>query len=531
MSGAEVLFVIGLLPSIISLLQTSGRVVSQIIGIGKEVKAAPKALRNLQAVLRAAELVLQKTEGWARAGNLDDETCGILRPIITECGERVTELKDILGKLTPSEKGSRFANAWKTVSAITQEKKINDIRDQILRNLQMITNAALITRLTEDEMSSINTTSVALLIDKQLQDSMQQLKSPTYYQNQVQSCKDSFNNSSNQFTSYNAPVVYQFFNNLPSFQTIGGLGAPQTSIHRITSPDRSGSLLSSSAGSFPAINSTSGERIAEIQFEAPRSTVNSSRGQQYGTYSNNGESFSPTLIDDGSSHTILASKDPSEEMETAKTILQFASSNVNKNQSVAKQSFLVAIRRYRDINTDDPILLLRKYRNLTAAALGLTLVVNEKEKQIERARDYNRKAYMIACNLPQLSSKAGVKIDEANINARAAKILQTRKEPQSKIISTLTNAFDSFHWVTQELHSKCNSIEDWDVLAQALHGCGLMSRKLSNVGLMNRSNWTGYFQEGLKCVDNGTRLPDCTAAALDSLTETGKNIKRDMAST
>ena len=176
MSGVEALFIIGLLPNIITLLQFSRGVVSQIISVGKEVKAAPKAFRNLQAVLQAAELVLQKTEGWARAGKLDAETCRILRPAITECGAQVTELKDLLGKLTPSNNNSWFANARKTVSAITQEKKINDIRDQILRNIQMITNAALVTRLTEDEMLSIDTTSTTLFVDKELQDSIHQLK-------------------------------------------------------------------------------------------------------------------------------------------------------------------------------------------------------------------------------------------------------------------------------------------------------------------------------------------------------------------
>ena len=229
--------------------------------------------------------------------------------------------------------------------------------------------------------------------------------------------------------------------------------------------------------------------------------------------------------------TTPASEGPLEAMKIANSALQFASSNVNKNQSLAKQSFIAAICRYKDIDTDDPILSLRKYRNLTAATLGLTLVVIGKEKQIERARYYNEEAYKVVCNNPHLSSKSRVKLDEANINARAAKILQTRNRPDSEVINAFTNAFDSFHWVTQELDSKCDSIEDWDVLAQALHGCGLMSRKLSNMDLTDRGSWKDYFTEGLKCVDHGPRVPDCAVAALDSLTETGNRIKQDMALT
>ncbi|MCJ1386909.1 hypothetical protein MMC17_010037 [Xylographa soralifera] len=441
---------LGTLPSIITLIDFAQKVVTQIINFTKDVKAVPKTFLNLRAVLPAADLVLRKTASRASAGDLSNETLKVLDPIIKQCHEQVTELNDLLKKLVPIDNASWIRNAGRVISGVSQENKINRIRDSIMQNLQMITNVALVTRLTEEEISSIGSPDKSTSIDSTVKDMIQQLKLPSRYMDQAQSNSQSFNNSSNQFTYFNAPV-YQFINTLPTSQVTTALLTGPGEIPKIISGTSSGSINSEFVGSIVSPDSTAGESIAEIQFEAPSTIASSSSKFHEHSIQNSNlrSSFSATLVDVQPSdiHEMPPTEDPSEALKTANAILLFATSNVNKNSSAAKQLYLRAIRHYSVITTNDPVLLVRKYRNLTRAALGLSLVVDEKEKHIGRARFYNQKAYETACNALLSGDKNKIKLDEADIDVRVARILQSRDMPPLAIADFLSNAFDSIPMV------------------------------------------------------------------------------------
>ena len=174
--GAEVVFLIGLLSGIITLVSTSKDVVGRIIEFTSDLNKAPEVFRNLYAVLRAAELVLQKTQRWTNSGRVDSKTCRELRPIVEGCTAQLKQLEVFLQEKMPTRKDSRLKIGWKAVTSVRQQKKINRVRDQILQNIKLITDVAAATKLTEDEISSIGTRNPRLQIDQQLEIALKRLQ-------------------------------------------------------------------------------------------------------------------------------------------------------------------------------------------------------------------------------------------------------------------------------------------------------------------------------------------------------------------
>ena len=199
-------------------------------------------------------------------------------------------------------------------------------------------------------------------------------------------------------------------------------------------------------------------------------------------------------------------------MHIANSVLKWASVNVNINSGQAKVAYHNAIQRYKLINTNDPDLQIRKYRNLTAAAIGLSQVVVEKQKPLENARFYNKSAYKIAHDSLLVGPGIGIMLDKGNINLRAANILQKQNTSLSDIDTFLCTAFSSFNRVCQDLENTCKSPEDWDTLAQALHGCGSALQRMGELGILDMKSQghtrspASYFQAELVCLDQGSRI-------------------------
>ncbi|MCJ1408145.1 hypothetical protein MMC19_002218 [Ptychographa xylographoides] len=512
--GAEVVFLIGLLSGIITLVSTSKDVVGRIIEFTSDLNKAPEVFRNLYAVLRAAELVLQKTQRWTNSGRVDSKTCRELRPIVEGCTAQLKQLEVFLQEKMPTRKDSRLKIGWKAVTSVRQQKKINRVRDQILQNIKLITDVAAATKLTEDEISSIGTRNPRLQIDQQLEIALKRLQAPTYHNNQAQSNTRSFNHSSNHFTynNFNASV-YQFINTSASSHTIEDSNISHDNPPQIIYRSQPGSVSSGLTESLTSSNSTVGHGSAESSFETSPITSNGSWRQQYDTRydTNRGSSFT-SAVDNISFNKLLCIEDSLGAMHIANSVLKWASVNVNINSGQAKVAYHNAIQRYKLINTNDPDLQIRKYRNLTAAAIGLSQVVVEKQKPLENARFYNKSAYKIAHDSLLVGPGIGIMLDKGNINLRAANILQKQNTSLSDIDTFLCTAFSSFNRVCQDLENTCKSPEDWDTLAQALHGCGSALQRMGELGILDMKSQghtrspASYFQAELVCLDQGSRI-------------------------
>jgi hypothetical protein len=181
--------------------------------------------------------------------------------------------------------------------------------------------------------------------------------------------------------------------------------------------------------------------------------------------------------------------------------------------SVARESYQLAMKHLKPLVTSDAALLVKKFRSLTAAAFGLTLVteVEFREKYLQRAYSYNTEAYSQALRSLDL---ARVRLDTANLKARDARMRERQSKDPTGVNTLRSQSLDLFLEVAQKLSGTCNSVESYDVLAQAFQGCGRMARELSSIktfagyGQRQPTHFADYFQAALSCISRALALPN-----------------------
>ncbi|MCJ1396707.1 hypothetical protein MMC18_009599 [Xylographa bjoerkii] len=521
--------ILGVVMNIIDLINSIRKVTTLFIQLRNDITTVPVSLRNLQVSLVAAEFVFCKTK--VRAEAHDIEACVVLLPIVEAGEDQLKKLEAFIRGLLPTTRASCLENARTAISIVSNQEKIDGFRVRLMENVRTITDVVVATSLLDGEVSKIYATNERLAIDESIKELIQQLKLSHHHRTPFQSNNHSFHNSSNQATYYYGPVNYQIINGWPPSQTVTESGAMYDNIARVTSASSGESIQSSFAEAVTPATSTKQGDVAVVELETSSATADDrtwsqERSIRIPNHRHRTDS-STTLVNNRPSIETQAIESPSKAIEAANAILHRASDDINKNNSAAKEGYVKAVNCYSAIVTDDPVLQVRIYRNLSEAALGLSLVTESKETHISKARFYNKQAYDIACRSPHVGDRCRVMLDEARISKRDAKILDNRNGLPADIADVLDHAYITFSAVTTDLRDHCESAEDWTTLAQAFHGRGSAARKLTRYG-RNRGSWTSYLEQGLNCVGQGSAMPQLSSAALERLTETGENIEREL---
>jgi hypothetical protein len=202
--------------------------------------------------------------------------------------------------------------------------------------------------------------------------------------------------------------------------------------------------------------------------------------------------------------------------EANKSILTGTEKVNEGDYSVARESYQLAMKHLKPLATSDAALLVQKFRGLTAAAFGLTLVTKAefREKFLQRAYSYNTEAYSQALRSPQARDLARVRLDTANLKARDARMCERQSKDHTGVNTLRSQSLDLFLEVVQELSGTCNSVESYDVLAQAFQGCGRMARELGSIrtfagyGQRQPTHFADYFQAALSCISQALTLPN-----------------------
>jgi hypothetical protein len=107
MSGAEALFVIGVISNIIALVEFSNKVIKRINGFSQDVKSVPEFFRGLQIELPLLSNTLKRTSKRIDSGEMDEDTCKAIKPIVVACEKRLEDLRDIFQNVIPKSGASR----------------------------------------------------------------------------------------------------------------------------------------------------------------------------------------------------------------------------------------------------------------------------------------------------------------------------------------------------------------------------------------------------------------------------------------
>ena len=217
-------------------------------------------------------------------------------------------------------------------------------------------------------------------------------------------------------------------------------------------------------------------------------------------------------------------------LESANSLLAFASKNVNSSPSQARKAYADAVTQYRAIEVSDPAVCVRKYRSLVNAELGLSLVVADQSKHIARAETHCSTAMKYAKLSPNGSDVYGVKLDQAKVKARFARLQEKSPRASVLVVGALhSEAFDLFQEIANELGPKCETTDDFNSAAQALLGSARMARKLSTFGEGNGAHKVyppeTYLREAMERIGQAMRGSRPADPAMDRLEDTQQQVR------
>ncbi|MBK5652918.1 MAG: NACHT domain-containing protein, partial [Rhizobium sp.] len=130
---AEALAVVGVVASIVQLVDFSTRVLSRLDEFYSVTKEVPKSFRDIKTELPLLATTLEQLKGAIDSTSIADGSKRALVPVITGCNEQVAQLDAILEKTLPKPKDSWRTKGKKAIGSLHHDAKVESIT-RTLRN-------------------------------------------------------------------------------------------------------------------------------------------------------------------------------------------------------------------------------------------------------------------------------------------------------------------------------------------------------------------------------------------------------------
>lgn len=130
---AEALAAVGVVASIIQLVDFSAKVVHRLEQFHSDAGEIPKSLRYVNAELPVLGSTLDRIRQAIEADSVDKATSGALTSVINGCQEQINELDAILTRTLPATNDSWRTKSKKAIVSLHQDDKVESIT-KILRN-------------------------------------------------------------------------------------------------------------------------------------------------------------------------------------------------------------------------------------------------------------------------------------------------------------------------------------------------------------------------------------------------------------
>lgn len=138
-SMAEAIAIVGIVASIVQLVDFSSRVLRRLDEFQSNQGELPGSFRHVKAELPVLKYTLQYIRDAIEAGSGEDETKKALIPAIEGCTEQIRLLEPILAKILPTSTDSQLRIHTKAILSFRQESKVDSITKVLQRYIGTLT--------------------------------------------------------------------------------------------------------------------------------------------------------------------------------------------------------------------------------------------------------------------------------------------------------------------------------------------------------------------------------------------------------
>ena len=136
---AEALAVVGIVSSIIQVVEFSTRVAERLNDFASTVGEVPRAFRHIQTELPLIIDSLRRIKNQAESGSVESATTTAVWPVLKDCQREITRLQNILDKTVPSVGDSSWERRKKAFLSLGKDKEVEEIADSLSRYVRVLT--------------------------------------------------------------------------------------------------------------------------------------------------------------------------------------------------------------------------------------------------------------------------------------------------------------------------------------------------------------------------------------------------------
>ena len=137
---AEALTVVGVVSSIVGLVDFSSKVLHRLNDFQSSRGEIPESFKQLKEELPILLETLNQTKLAVERGSIKDETKNVLLLVVNRCQTQITLLDDLIGRSLPQESDSWRKKTSKAIFSLRQDAKVAKITAALRIHIQGLTN-------------------------------------------------------------------------------------------------------------------------------------------------------------------------------------------------------------------------------------------------------------------------------------------------------------------------------------------------------------------------------------------------------
>jgi N-terminal domain on NACHT_NTPase and P-loop NTPases len=136
---AEAIAAVGLVSSIVQLVDFSAKVVTRLNSFASSISELPTTYRTVKLELPLVVDSLRRIREHAESGTLPQESVDAVEGIVEECSRQVQLLQDILNKALPAADDSSWRRRKKALLSLSKDKELEQISKSLGKYVTILT--------------------------------------------------------------------------------------------------------------------------------------------------------------------------------------------------------------------------------------------------------------------------------------------------------------------------------------------------------------------------------------------------------
>ncbi|KAL2064627.1 hypothetical protein VTL71DRAFT_3764 [Oculimacula yallundae] len=134
MSGAEAGLVLGLISSVIAIVDAS----QKLYEAASDAKGLPEAFREVAGRLPIVRTILGSVHQHIKGDQVDEASCKAIKPVVAACEEKAKKLEILFQKVMPADDASRLDRYIKAVRTLGKGGRVESWMKGILEDIQLL---------------------------------------------------------------------------------------------------------------------------------------------------------------------------------------------------------------------------------------------------------------------------------------------------------------------------------------------------------------------------------------------------------